>query len=124
MMGYYVHNCPKMQYKAQFRPSVLLCPFSHRWVRFEDAVSQLEVDQRAVIGGQEALSHTRAKQAALLSSVDQIRTHKRFHLQSTGIIPVRGLTPESQQMVTDMLAPALVGFGDRDLFFDEFVFTA
>lgn len=25
-MGYYIHNCPKMRYKAEYRPSDLLCP--------------------------------------------------------------------------------------------------
>jgi arginine-tRNA-protein transferase len=25
-MGYYIHSCPKMTYKAQYRPSDLLCP--------------------------------------------------------------------------------------------------
>jgi arginine-tRNA-protein transferase len=25
-LGYYIHSCPKMRYKAQYRPSELLCP--------------------------------------------------------------------------------------------------
>jgi arginine-tRNA-protein transferase len=25
-MGYYIHSCPKMTYKAHYRPSDLLCP--------------------------------------------------------------------------------------------------
>jgi arginine-tRNA-protein transferase len=25
-LGYYIHTCPKMRYKAQYRPSELLCP--------------------------------------------------------------------------------------------------
>lgn len=25
-MGYYIHSCPKMRYKANYRPSELLCP--------------------------------------------------------------------------------------------------
>lgn len=31
-MGYYVNNCRKMRYKAAFRPSELLCDYSHEWV--------------------------------------------------------------------------------------------
>ncbi|KAI8929916.1 arginine-tRNA-protein transferase [Entophlyctis helioformis] len=33
-MGYYIHSCTKMRYKAQFRPSFLLCPQTYQWVRF------------------------------------------------------------------------------------------
>lgn len=25
-MGYYIHTCPKMRYKADYTPSELLCP--------------------------------------------------------------------------------------------------
>jgi arginine-tRNA-protein transferase len=27
-MGYYIHSCAKMRYKAQYKPSDLLCPVS------------------------------------------------------------------------------------------------
>jgi len=123
MMGYYVHNCSKMRYKAQFSPSVLLCPFSHRWVPFREAVSLMEVDQRAVIGGQAAHRETLAHQEALRQLIPQIRRHPRFFLQSMGVVPVSCFTEQSQEMVTNMLAPALLAFCDRELFFNEFVFT-
>lgn len=36
VMGFYIHTCPKMRYKAQFRPCELLCPttFQARWWRW------------------------------------------------------------------------------------------
>lgn len=34
-MGYYVHSCPKMRYKAAFHPSYLSCPVTHAWVSVE-----------------------------------------------------------------------------------------
>eukprot|EP00761_Pharyngomonas_kirbyi_P006913 gb/GECH01006922.1/.p1 GENE.gb/GECH01006922.1/~~gb/GECH01006922.1/.p1 ORF type:complete len:573 (+),score=153.54 gb/GECH01006922.1/:1-1719(+) len=39
-MGYYIHSCPKMRYKAEYSPSDLLCPTTFRWVSF-DAVRPL-----------------------------------------------------------------------------------
>ncbi len=31
-LGYYLHDCHRMKYKASFAPSELLCPLSYRWV--------------------------------------------------------------------------------------------
>lgn len=31
-LGYYVHSCKKMNYKAEYRPSELLCPLRYQWV--------------------------------------------------------------------------------------------
>ncbi|XP_006399028.2 LOW QUALITY PROTEIN: arginyl-tRNA--protein transferase 1 [Eutrema salsugineum] len=36
-LGYYIHSCSKMRYKAAYRPSELLCPLRFRWVPFEVA---------------------------------------------------------------------------------------
>jgi arginine-tRNA-protein transferase len=39
-LGYYIHSCPKMAYKAEYLPSELLCPQRQVWVRFGDPVRQ------------------------------------------------------------------------------------
>ncbi|KAI8847274.1 arginine-tRNA-protein transferase [Chytridium lagenaria] len=31
-LGYYIHSCPKMRYKGQYRPSDLACPLTYQWV--------------------------------------------------------------------------------------------
>ncbi|KAJ8535428.1 hypothetical protein K7X08_023148 [Anisodus acutangulus] len=31
-LGYYIHSCSKMRYKAAYRPSELLCPLRYQWV--------------------------------------------------------------------------------------------
>lgn len=36
-MGYYIHSCDKMRYKAEYLPSELLCPSSHKWYPVGDA---------------------------------------------------------------------------------------
>lgn len=41
-MGYYIHTCPKMRYKSQFRPSFLLCPHKHTWWPVEHCQPQLD----------------------------------------------------------------------------------
>ncbi|XP_062988827.1 arginyl-tRNA--protein transferase 1 isoform X1 [Elgaria multicarinata webbii] len=41
-MGFYIHSCPKMRYKGQYRPSELLCPETYAWVPIEQCLPSLE----------------------------------------------------------------------------------
>ncbi|XP_027451992.1 arginyl-tRNA--protein transferase 1 isoform X1 [Callorhinus ursinus] len=41
-MGFYIHSCPKMKYKGQYRPSDLLCPETYVWVPIEQCLSSLD----------------------------------------------------------------------------------
>ena len=41
-LGYYIHSCPKMTYKAEYKPSELLCPFNLKWVDFAVGKKRLE----------------------------------------------------------------------------------
>jgi arginine-tRNA-protein transferase len=34
-MGFYIHTCPKMRYKADYKPSELKCPVRGAWVDFD-----------------------------------------------------------------------------------------
>lgn len=59
-MGFYIHTCPKMRYKADYAPSELLCPQQHMWVEINQqimaaldqapltALSQVSQGQRAL----------------------------------------------------------------------------
>lgn len=42
-MGYYIHSCPKMRYKALYYPSELLCEVTRNWVPVSYAQSVLDV---------------------------------------------------------------------------------
>ncbi|KAK9964938.1 hypothetical protein ABG768_006065 [Culter alburnus] len=42
-LGFYVHSCPKMRYKGQYRPSDLLCPETYAWVPIERCIPRLEI---------------------------------------------------------------------------------
>lgn len=39
-LGYYIHTCPKMAYKAEYAPSELLCPQRQVWVEINNTVLQ------------------------------------------------------------------------------------
>ncbi|KAL4641294.1 arginyl-tRNA-protein transferase 1 isoform X2 [Arapaima gigas] len=41
-LGFYIHSCPKMRYKGQYRPSDLLCPETYTWVPIEHCLPKLE----------------------------------------------------------------------------------
>ncbi|XP_058507604.1 arginyl-tRNA--protein transferase 1 isoform X2 [Solea solea] len=41
-LGFYIHSCPKMRYKGQYRPSDLLCPETYVWVPIEQCLPHLE----------------------------------------------------------------------------------
>nr|XP_009675824.1 PREDICTED: arginyl-tRNA--protein transferase 1 isoform X1 [Struthio camelus australis] len=41
-MGFYIHSCPKMRYKGQYRPSDLLCPETYVWMPIEQCLPLLE----------------------------------------------------------------------------------
>ncbi|CAL1578324.1 unnamed protein product [Knipowitschia caucasica] len=41
-LGFYIHSCPKMRYKGQYRPADLLCPETFSWVSIERCVPKLD----------------------------------------------------------------------------------
>lgn len=41
-LGYYIHSCNKMRYKAAYHPSELLCPLRYQWVPFDTAKPLLD----------------------------------------------------------------------------------
>ena len=41
-MGFYIHSCPKMRYKGEYRPSDLLCPETYVWVPIEQCLPSLD----------------------------------------------------------------------------------
>ncbi|KAK8671913.1 hypothetical protein V6N13_038496 [Hibiscus sabdariffa] len=48
-MGYYIHSCSKMRYKAAYYPSELLCPLRYQWVAFHIARPMLDKKKYAVL---------------------------------------------------------------------------
>ncbi|KAL4576161.1 hypothetical protein LXL04_012250 [Taraxacum kok-saghyz] len=48
-LGYYIHSCNKMRYKAAYRPSELLCPLRYQWVSFDIAKRLLDRKKYVVL---------------------------------------------------------------------------
>lgn len=41
-MGFYIHQCEKMRYKGEYKPSELLCPVTNQWYLLADVVDKIE----------------------------------------------------------------------------------
>ncbi|XP_021303425.1 arginyl-tRNA--protein transferase 2 isoform X2 [Sorghum bicolor] len=48
-LGYYIHSCNKMRYKAAYRPSELLCPVRYEWVPYDLAKPLLDTSQYSIL---------------------------------------------------------------------------
>ncbi|KAE9598739.1 hypothetical protein Lal_00022658 [Lupinus albus] len=48
-LGYYIHSCNKMRYKAAYRPSELLCPLRYQWVPFDIARPLLDTKPYVIL---------------------------------------------------------------------------
>nr|CAG4641695.1 EOG090X06AF [Eurycercus lamellatus] len=46
-LGYYIHTCPKMAYKGQYKPSYLLCPETYTWQPISRCIPKLDRDKYA-----------------------------------------------------------------------------
>lgn len=46
-LGFYIHSCPKMRYKGQYRPADILCPETYVWVPIERCVPLLDSSRYA-----------------------------------------------------------------------------
>ena len=44
-MGYYIHTCPKMAYKAQYGPAQLLDPVAYDWVWLRDVRARMQAGE-------------------------------------------------------------------------------
>eukprot|EP01114_Cavostelium_apophysatum_P000530 TRINITY_DN10481_c0_g2_i1.p1 TRINITY_DN10481_c0_g2~~TRINITY_DN10481_c0_g2_i1.p1 ORF type:complete len:564 (+),score=141.80 TRINITY_DN10481_c0_g2_i1:30-1721(+) len=44
-LGFYIHSCQKMRYKAQYKPSELACPETWEWVLLDECVPKLEASK-------------------------------------------------------------------------------
>jgi len=47
-LGYYIESCQKMRYKAEYKPSQMLCPRYYHWVDATMAISKLQMTPRHV----------------------------------------------------------------------------
>lgn len=63
-LGYYIHTCPKMKYKAAYKPSELLCPVRFMWVPYTAAEPLLDRAAFVVLSDPSLLVEAATTQAA------------------------------------------------------------
>lgn len=82
-LGYYIHSCNKMRYKAAYRPSELLCPLRYQWVSFDIAKGLLDRKPYVVLSDYATLQN----EVGLLSNAieDQIEEEESFPDESNDI---------------------------------------
>ncbi|KAL6581198.1 hypothetical protein OROMI_007121 [Orobanche minor] len=56
-LGYYIHSCSKMRYKAAYRPSELLCPLRFQWVPYDIAKPLLDRRKYVVLSDHATLEN-------------------------------------------------------------------
>ncbi|KAJ4439160.1 hypothetical protein ANN_15117 [Periplaneta americana] len=86
-MGFYIHTCPKMRYKASYSPSFLLCPEVYTWhpvneckirldqnkyCRFNDDPNARDKDGDVVLNDVLVLSHQRAMSYCIYVAMDRM----------------------------------------------------
>eukprot|EP00951_Prasinocladus_malaysianus_P003904 scaffold27639_cov42-Prasinocladus_malaysianus.AAC.1 len=54
-LGYYIHDCPKMRYKADYHPSDLLCPVNYIWTPYDLSKDMLDRNGKSLCIFSEAL---------------------------------------------------------------------
>mmetsp|Transcript_20855 Transcript_20855/g.67523 ORF Transcript_20855/g.67523 Transcript_20855/m.67523 type:complete len:609 (+) Transcript_20855:755-2581(+) len=101
-LGFYIHNCAKMRYKAQYKPSQLLCPRSYEWVPYEEAEPLLNEAKYSVLA---PFSAAPARETTLLSLA-----LPRVNL----FVPGRGLLPfEEAERELEAPPAALARLGSK-----------
>ncbi|GLT31460.1 hypothetical protein SLA2020_061930 [Shorea laevis] len=69
-LGYYVHSCSKMRYKAAYWPSELLCPFQYQWVPFDVARPLLDKKKYVVLS---SLQDGESSQSGILENIMELQ---------------------------------------------------
>ncbi|CAH8260089.1 unnamed protein product [Arabidopsis lyrata] len=75
-LGYYIHSCNKMRYKAAYRPSQLLCPLRYQWVPFEVAKPLLDKKPYSVLSNFTKDSLSSSSPKAYETIVQSTREHE------------------------------------------------
>lgn len=67
-LGYYIHSCSKMRYKAAYSPAELLCPLRYQWVPFHIAKPLLDRSSYVVLSDFPILINGESSSSQLPSS--------------------------------------------------------
>ncbi|EOA32916.1 hypothetical protein CARUB_v10016242mg [Capsella rubella] len=82
-LGYYIHSCNKMRYKAAYRPSELLCPLRYQWVPFEVAKPLLDKKPYSVLSNYTNVSLSSSSPQASETLVESTSEHEDMEKGNT-----------------------------------------
>ncbi|MQL77778.1 hypothetical protein Taro_010199 [Colocasia esculenta] len=83
-LGYYIHSCSKMRYKAAYCPSELLCPLRFEWVPFTVARPLLDWKSYVILSDYASLQNEASSTFQLPENVNQPPLHDVHHQGHTG----------------------------------------
>ncbi|XP_072954259.1 arginyl-tRNA--protein transferase 2-like [Typha angustifolia] len=97
-LGYYIHSCSKMRYKAAYQPSELLCPVHYKWVQYDIAKPLLDRNSYVVLSDSILQDHAPITQLAG-KSIDSSRLcgldessneydDLEIHVDKVNIVPI------------------------------------
>ncbi|XVE69400.1 hypothetical protein DITRI_Ditri09bG0149400 [Diplodiscus trichospermus] len=72
-LGYYIHSCSKMRYKAAYYPSELLCPLRYQWVPFLLVRPLLDKKKYVVLSDIASLQDGGSSQSCIPESVMEMQ---------------------------------------------------
>jgi len=72
-LGYYIHSCNKMRYKAAYRPSELLCPLRYQWVSFDVAKTLLDRKKYVVLSDLATLQNEEPSAPSLSENLMEVQ---------------------------------------------------
>ncbi|XWS65861.1 hypothetical protein CRYUN_Cryun05aG0150200 [Craigia yunnanensis] len=72
-LGYYIHSCSKMRYKAAYYPSELLCPLRYRWIAFHIARPLLDKKKYVILSDFASLQDGESSQSCIPECVMELQ---------------------------------------------------
>ncbi|KAF8397304.1 hypothetical protein HHK36_016217 [Tetracentron sinense] len=85
-LGYYIHSCSKMRYKAAYHPSELLCPLRYQWVSFDIAKPLLDKRAYVVLSDFAALQNGESSPHQVLENPVELQHHDPGQEDSSNIL--------------------------------------
>lgn len=120
-MGYYIHNCEKMRYKGEYKPSELLCPSGKAWVPLSRCVQILDrhkfspFTEPLVALRKEIADDDETALEQLVRSVDftsRISSVLMFLAQHDLVLRIDDLTKEGRNVLSPVLSELLTYIGE------------
>ena len=101
-LGYYIESCQKMRYKAEYKPSELLCPVYYKWVAAGTALEKLKQTPRHVCALVDTTTTTNdeavKEQESEKRNISQIMNQIQMDI-GAGLNVTYGMLQESGQQV-------------------------